>query len=279
MTRPPETIAIIGVGLLGGSIGKAALQRGVVRQVVGIHRDGDPIGQAIRLGATTSQTFVIEDGVTQADLIFVCTPAGAVVEKVRLVARFCKPNAIISDVASAKSRIVTELKDLPVPFVGGHPLTGSHSSGVDAARSDLFEGERILIAESPHTDADALEYVESFWHSLGATTQRMSPAEHDATMAITSHLPHWLASVLAAVTPPDYLKLVGRGWQDTTRIAAGNTEVWRDIFLQNRDEMLKAHAEFRRLLDRFQQALQANDEQAIVELLEQGRQIRESVGN
>ncbi len=279
MINPPKTIAIIGVGLLGGSIGKAALERGLLQRVVGIHRDGDPLGQAIELGATTSQTFVIEEGVVDADLIFVCTPAGAVVDKARLVAKHCRPDAVITDVASTKARIVAELADLSIPFVGGHPLTGSHSSGVDAARADLFDGERILITQGPHIDANALEYVESFWRSLGATTWHFTPEQHDATMAVTSHLPHWLASALAAATPQDCLGLVGRGWSDTTRIAAGNTEVWRDIFLQNRDEILKAHADFVGMLESFRAALQSNDEQALVKLLEQGKNIRDAVGS
>lgn len=279
MSKQSPTIAIIGVGLLGGSIGKAALSRGVVRRVIGIHRDGDPVGQAIALGATTSQTYVIEEGVVDADLIFVCTPAGAVVEKARLVARHCPPHAVITDVASTKERIVAELAGLPIPFVGGHPLAGSHSSGVEAARADMFEGERILTTPAAHTDEHALDFVESFWHSLGARVMRMSPEQHDLTMAATSHLPHWLASALAAVTPRDCLSFAASGWKDTTRVAAGNTEVWRDIFLQNRDQVLHAHAGFVQMLQRFQRALEQNDAQALVDLLEQGKQIRDAVGS
>ncbi len=279
MSKPSPTIAIIGVGLLGGSIGKAALTRGVARKVIGIHRDGDAVGQAIKLGATSSQTYIIEEGVADADLIFVCTPAGAVVEKAQLVALHCPPHAVITDVASTKQRIVAELVGLPIPFVGGHPLAGSHSSGVEAARADLFQGERILMTPAPHTDENALKYVESFWQSLGARVQRISPAQHDATMAATSHLPHWLASALAAVTPRDCLSYAASGWRDTTRVAAGNTEVWRDIFLQNRDEMLKAHTRLAQMLQRFHQALQANDPEALLELLEQGKQIRDAVGS
>jgi prephenate dehydrogenase len=257
----------------------AALRRGVVRDVMGIHPDSDPPDLAIRLGATTGQTYVIEEGVAGVDLVVVCTPAGEVTVRGRVAATHCRPSTVITDVASTKSQIVETMEDLPVRFVGGHPLTGSHESGVEAARPDLFERQRVVLTPSDQTDLAALEYVERFWQALGAETLRLSPEEHDRALAAASHLPHWVAAALSAATPPEYFPFVAGGWKDTTRIAAGNVEMWRDIFSANREHLLAAHDRFVGKLDQFREALQKNDIDALVQLLEQGKENRNAVGS
>jgi prephenate dehydrogenase len=254
----------------------AALSRKLTSRVIGIHRDGDPKGQAIALGATTEQTYSIEEGAAEAELIFVCTPAGAVTRRAGVAAANCDPRTILTDVASTKVNIVAELDQLPVRFVGAHPLAGSHASGVEAARPDLFVGQRVVTTPTDRTDAAALERVEQFWRAMGTTTLRMSPPAHDEALAATSHLPHWVASALAACTPEAHLSLVALGWKDTTRVAAGNVEVWKDIFSENREQLLVAHARFVGVLDRFREALENRDFDSLVSLLELAKQQRES---
>jgi prephenate dehydrogenase len=275
----PTKIAIIGVGLMGGSVGMAALQRNVVREVMGIHPDSDPPELAMRLGATTGQTYVIEAGVADVDLVVVCTPAAEVTIRGRVAAEHCKPTTVITDVASTKSQIVQSMDALAARFVGGHPLTGSHASGVEAARADLFEGQRVVLTPTAQTDEAALQYVERFWQALGAETLRMTPDAHDQALAATSHLPHWVAAALAVSTPSEYLPYVAGGWKDTTRVAAGNVEMWRDIFTENRERLLAAHERFIGTLDQFRQALEDDNIEALMQLLEQGKQNRDAVGS
>jgi prephenate dehydrogenase len=275
----PAKIAIIGVGLMGGSVGMAALRRNVVREVIGIHPDSDPPDVAMRLGATTGQTYVIEEGVADVDLVVICTPASEVAVRGRVAAAHCQPTTVMTDVASTKSQIVQAMDALWPQFVGGHPLTGSHASGIEAARADLFEGQRVVLTPTAATDESALQYVKRFWEALGAATLRLTPAAHDQALAATSHLPHWVAAALAASTPPEYFPLVAGGWKDTTRIAAGNVEMWRDILMQNREHLLAAHERFVGKLDQFRQALEAGNVDALIELLEQGKQNRNAVGS
>jgi prephenate dehydrogenase len=275
----PSKIAVIGVGLMGGSVGMAALRRNVVREVMGIHPDSDPPDVAMHLGATTGQTYVIEEGVADVDLVVVCTPAGEVTTRGRVAAAHCKPTAVITDVASTKSQIVQTMDALPGRFVGGHPLTGSHESGVEAARPDLFVGQRVVLTPTAETDESALHDVERFWQALGAETQRMSPTAHDQALAATSHLPHWVAAALAAATPPEYFPFVAGGWKDTTRVASGNVEMWRDIFTENREHLLSAHERFIETLDQFRQAIEDDNIEALIQLLEQGKQNRDALGS
>ena len=278
LDEPFESIAIIGVGLLGGSIGMAALQRKLARKVVGIHRDGDPEGQAIALGATSTQTYSIEEGVADVDMVFVCTPARAVVEKVQLVAENCRPGTIITDVASTKANIVAEIGG-GVPFVGGHPLAGSHQSGVEFANAELFAEKTTVLTPSEETDPKVLETVSGVWAALGAQVRCMGAEEHDLALAMTSHLPHWIASALSLATPQDLLPLVASGWKDTTRVSAGNVEMWTDIFMENRDQLLVACDKYQAIMHQFRQALEAADDPAIESLLEQGKQNRDAVAS
>ncbi len=265
---------------MGGSVGMAALQRKVVDEVIGIHPDSDPPDLAMRLGATTAQTYRIEAGVADVDMVVVCTPVGEVTLRATVAASHCPSHTVITDVASTKASIVAKMDAAwPGRFVGGHPLTGSHASGVRAARPDLFLGKRVLLTPTEQSDEASLACVEHFWRALGAQPTRMHPDEHDRALAATSHLPHWVATALAATTDPAHFPLVASGWKDTTRIAAGNVEMWRDIFMTNRDHLLRTHNEFVQTLDQFRQALEDRDSDALVVWLEKGKRNRDAVGS
>jgi prephenate dehydrogenase len=166
-----------------------------------------------------------------------------------------------------------------MPFVGSHPLAGSEKTGSEAARADLFEGRVVVVTESEVSDHDAVDTIEDFWQSLGATVVRMSPAEHDAALARTSHLPHLLASALAIATPDDLLPLTAGGWCDTTRIAASDPELWRQIFLANRVHTLKALADFETVLLSLRAAVEQADADRLTALLAEGKRRRDAVGS
>ena len=281
-----STIAIIGVGLIGGSIGLALRKRNLAQHIVGIGRSTKTLDRAIQLGCVTEATTDIAEGVKQAELIVVCTPVETIAQQVAAAAQHCPQGSLITDVGSTKAELVaqaeTALADrfaTHLPFVGSHPLAGSDKGGAHAASADLLEGRIVVVTATAVSDHDAVDAIEEFWQALGARVVRMSPEDHDAALARTSHLPHLVASALAAATPEALLSLTATGWHDTTRVAAGDVELWRQIFLANRAPTLKALADFERVLARFRTALETADATLLAELLAEGKRRRDAVGS
>ncbi|MGI8979610.1 MAG: prephenate dehydrogenase [Pirellulaceae bacterium] len=281
-----DTVAIVGVGLMGGSIGLALRKERMARHVIGIGRRIEQLRQAENRGVVTEVTTDLRQGVASANLVVVCTPVGDVPEFVALAAKACKPETIITDVGSTKAAIVAacdkalaDSKGLWASFVGSHPLAGRERTGVEFAREDLFQGRTTVITPTDDTRPEAAAKVEAFWQGLGCKVVRMTPEEHDISIAATSHLPHLIASALAAATPADLLTLTASGWADTTRIASGDIELWRQIFLDNRVNTLKALAPFETVLSELRQALESADGAALARLLQQGKRIRDTVGS
>jgi prephenate dehydrogenase len=281
-----DTIAIIGVGLLGGSIGLAVRERHLAKRVVGIGRDLARLREAENRRAVTEVASDLTAGVRDANLVIICTPVETVVDFVRQIAPIVDKGTLITDVGSTKATIVAgadkvlaDGKGLWASFVGSHPLAGSEKNGILFAKATLFEGRTVVVTPSELTNADATGKIERFWQAVGAKTLQMTPGEHDAAVASASHLPHLIASALAAATPEVALPLTATGWGDTTRVAAGDVELWRQILLDNRLHTLKALKGFEKVLSDFRAALEANDSAALLRLLTQGKRNRDFVGN
>jgi len=281
-----QTVAIVGVGLIGGSIGLALRKRKLARAVVGIGRRRRSLAAALQLGCVTETTTSIARGVKQADLTIVCTPVELIAAQVAEVGRHCPDGSLITDAGSTKRDLVERaevaLADRFVrrmPFVGSHPIAGSEKTGPEASRADLFEGRVVVVTESEVSDHDVVATIEEFWQSLGATVVRMSPADHDAALARTSHLPHLVASALAVATPAEVLPLTAGGWQDTTRIAASDPDLWRQIFLANPAHTLKALADFETVLKSLRAAVEQADADRLTALLAEGKRRRDAVGS
>jgi len=287
MTAEWDTVAILGVGLIGGSIGLGLLERGLARRVVGIGRRPASLRAARRRGAATETTTDVARGVADASVVIVCTPVDHVAEQVAHIRRHCLPEALVTDVASTKATIVAAIAaDDAVPdperrglFVGSHPLAGSEKTGVRFAEPGLFAGRAVVVTPTVRTPAAVVRKVTRFWKSLGARVSTMSAESHDEAVAAISHLPHLVASALAAATPPEQLKLVGGGWRDTTRVAAGDVELWRQIFGDNRRRLAPCLDHFITVLTEFRRALVEGDESELRRLLEAGKEIRDAVRN
>ena len=273
-----NTVAIVGVGLIGGSIGLALRERKLARRIVGIGRRQQSLDRAVRLKAIHAGTTDLASGVAKADLIVVCTPVDAIVDHVTACAKYAPARAIITDAGSTKQHIVERL-DARLPgssrFVGSHPLAGSEKTGPEHARSDLFEGRVVVVTPSRRSDRGDTQQITKFWESLGARVVTMTPAAHDAAVAATSHAPHVVASALAAATNSRDLPLVAGGWLDTTRIAAGDEELWRQILLDNRENTLAALERFQAALAEFRSAMEHSDGTKLKHLLRKGRKRRE----
>ncbi|TWT76873.1 prephenate dehydrogenase [Posidoniimonas polymericola] len=276
-------VAIIGPGLIGGSIGLGLKARGLADRVVGVVRSDRSAERAVQAGVVDQTTQDLAAAAAEADLTIVCTPVADVPAHCQQVAAAARSGAIITDAGSTKERLVAEvdatLAGSGVKFVGSHPLAGDHKSGPESARAELLAGRVVVVTPTDQTDSQALSRVCELWTALGARVEPMSPVDHDAALARTSHAPHVIATALANATPEDLLGLTGGGWRDTTRVAAGSPTLWRDILLDNPQATLAALDAFSQQLGRLQQAIADHDRDAIYRCLEEGKLRRDALGS
>lgn len=262
----PRRISILGVGLLGGSIGLAVRERLKDCQIIGYaHRDAT-VAAALERGAVLEATSDPAFAVRGADLILLCSPVGTFESLMSSIGPHLSPAALVSDVGSTKRSVVAAAEKLLPPtvrFIGSHPMAGSEKRGVQFARADLFDSALCILTPTPATDPGTIQKMETFWRVLGMRTTRLSPAEHDRRLAEISHLPHAVAAALVAMQDEPSLSLAGKGFFDATRIAAGDAGLWRDIFIDNRDNLCESLRHFRQKLDDLATLLEPENAQAL----------------
>ena len=279
-----NTLAIYGVGLLGGSIGLAAKARGIARRVIGIGRSAERLAEAVRRGAVDQATTRLEEGCAEADWIVLASSVSHIVELLPRVAAVCKPAAVVTDVGSTKATIVQQAARAFPPagpvFVGSHPMAGSERSGVANASADLFESACCIVTSTPQTPEEAAQRVEQFWRALGGRVVRLDPARHDRLVSLISHLPHMAAvGVLLAGAALDedaeiLATLLGNGFRDSTRVAAGPPELWRDICLENREAIADDLARLAEQLSQLAGQIRGGQAERLLEQLQRARDFR-----
>jgi prephenate dehydrogenase len=278
-------ITLVGVGLLGGSLGLAVRQLRLAGHVCGLVRRSNAIAECEKLGVVDQATRHLGPAVTDADLIILCSPIGQMRGLVQEMLPFLKPDAIITDVGSVKGIVVEELEPLAqsvgAHFVGSHPMAGSEKTGVTAARADLFRNAVCVVTPTGRTNVAALKLVNEFWTALGCRLLALSPTQHDDLVSRSSHLPHVVAAelanyVLSPIHPREQALLCANGFRDTTRVASGSPELWRDIALANRQHLGRVLGVFIEDLSEFQRALAESDTKAIEEFFTQARQRRDA---
>jgi prephenate dehydrogenase len=250
----PKRLSIIGVGLLGGSIGLAVKSAAMHCRVVGYGHRRSTLDKALASGAIDEAANTPAGAVKGADLVILCTPVGLFRQNLADIATALAKGAIVTDVGSTKRGVVkaaAELLPKHARFVGSHPMAGSEKRGVEFARADLFQDARCILTPDPSTNAEALAAVDAFWRTLGMSISTLSPDEHDRLVSQISHLPHALAASLVTMQEDAALPLAGKGFLDSTRIAGGDGSLWRDIFLDNRDHLAAALTKYRGTLDEF----------------------------
>lgn len=281
-----DRVAIIGTGLIGGSLGLALRARGLAREVVAVARSEESLRLAVERGAADQATGDIATAVTGADLVVLAAPVSQIIEHLQAIAGVIRPDCVITDVGSVKGPIVTAAEQaLPHParFVGGHPLAGSEQRGMAAARDNLFEGAPWLLTPTPVTDRKAVNDLERLATAVGAAPLVLSPREHDALLARTSHLPHLTAAALVNVVAQyaqrhrDTLQVIGTGFRDTTRIAAGDAHLWADIALANAEPLLACLQDMSLELDALAKALRDGNRELLQSLLARAQHTRESL--
>ena len=280
-----DTVAIVGVGLIGGSLGMAARRRGIARRVIGIGRTEQKLMRAKILGAIDDYSMDMESGAADAELVILCTPVKLVAPTLRKMAASLKDGAIITDAGSTKREIVRDCEEATPSgrfFVGGHPMAGSEQTGVNAARADLFVGATYAITPGVGTDLMALSKMTEFAGALGAHVEILSPEEHDEAVAVISHLPHAIAAGLMRLAEDSHrntgktFSLTAGSFRDLTRISDSSPELWRDICMSNAGPLAQSITDLQKTLDELKSALVSYDDQAIEKFFARARQIRET---
>ncbi len=259
-------VAIVGVGLIGGSIGKALRERGLATRVVGIGRNPDRLAEAVRLGAIDSETTDLAEGVSDAQVAVVCTPVTQIASTVQSLADAGSDELLITDAGSTKRAIVDAVERHPRArslFVGAHPIAGSERQGVEHSDPNLFDYRACVLTPTTVTPADRLERAIGFWSAIGCRVTTLDPATHDETLALTSHLPHVVAAALAGTVPAEMLSLAAGAYRDGTRVAGADAALWTAIFHENRAALLSALREFEHHIANFRVLLDADDGAAI----------------
>jgi len=277
-------ITVVGVGLLGGSIGLAVKRRKLARQIAGFVRRAASLKDCEKAGAVNFATTDLPAAVWEADLVILCAPLGQMRPLAERMLPALKPGAVVTDVGSVKASVVSELESLiarsGAHFVGSHPMAGAEKTGVNAARADLFVNAVCVVTPTKKTNRAALKKVERFWKALGSQVLELNPATHDALVSRSSHLPHVMAATLANLVlnpaqPRLQAALCANGFRDTTRIASGSPEMWRDIALANRRNLAKSLDAFVAELKKFQRGLRKGEAQAMAAFFETAKQRRD----
>lgn len=288
MTTPLfNRMALIGVGLIGSSIARAAREQGVVRSIVATARSGATRARVAELGIADQVVDTNAAAVDGADLVILCIPVGQCGPVAEEIAPRLSPGAIVSDVGSVKAAVVRDVAPhLPdgVHFVPAHPVAGTENSGPDAGFAELFINRWCILTPPEGTDPGATDKLATFWSALGANVETMSPEHHDLVLAITSHLPHLIAYTivgtadeLGRVTRSEVLKFSAGGFRDFTRIAASDPTMWRDVFLANRDAVLEMLGTFSEDLAKLTRAIRRGDGDTLFDLFTRTRAIRRGI--
>jgi prephenate dehydrogenase len=279
-----KKVTLAGVGLLGGSLGLALKQRKLADLVVGFVRRNESIKECETHGAVDSATLDLHEAISGSELVVLCTPIAKMKALVKQMRPALAKGAIVTDVGSVKGSVVRDLEALVAKlggsFIGSHPMAGAERMGVAAARGDLFNNAVCVVTPTSKSDKTDIEKVEELWKSVGARTLRMSPDLHDELVSRSSHLPHVLAATLAnAVLDPKQPKqqaaLCANGFRDTTRIASGSPEMWRDIALANRENLISALDCFVEDLQGLRGLLKSKNEKAIAKFFETAKKRRD----
>ena len=275
-------VTVVSPGLIGGSVARGLRSRRLCREVMVVARHEAAIRTVLDAGAADAGTTDLTEGVTGASLVLLCAPVSALPGMIRAAWPHLAPGAVLTDAGSVKRGVVEAARECPTrpdaSFVGGHPMAGSERSGFEASDGDLFEGKVALVTPTADTPAAAIAAATSLWESLGSAVRHLSPETHDHLVAEISHLPHLAAYALVAAAEADALPLVGRGFVDTTRIAASAESLWTDIFRDNRRPLLDALTRYEAVLDRWRDLVARGDWATLEAELGRAREVREKLG-
>ncbi len=277
-------LAIIGVGLIGGSLARALRKAGEVHEIIGCGRGRENLEKAVELGVIDSYTHGIGEAVTGADMIFLAVPLGAMKEAFAAMKGRLAEDAVITDAGSSKGSVVADAKaafgEVPAMLVPGHPIAGTERNGVEASFAELYQNRRVILTPTDDTDPDATARVRRMWEACGAEVSEMSVEHHDEVLAATSHLPHMLAfglvDALSRMKENDEIfRYAAGGFRDFTRIASSNPVMWRDVCVANGPALSKMLAAFAEEMNDLAQTIAAGDGEHLLEVFSRAKAARD----
>jgi Prephenate dehydrogenase len=278
-----NSVAIVGVGLIGGSLALSARQKGIFNHIVGIGRTPENLRKAKDLNVVDEFTLNLDEGVKNAELVVIATPVSDIIPIIKKALPALKKGAIITDVGSVKNEIMIETDKLSLSgvfFVGSHPIAGTENSGVEATSSDLFLERKCILTPSKKTDPSALEKIKNLWISVGSEVFFMDSEPHDQILGAVSHLPHMIAFALVNYLheinyeKESIFKFSGGGLKDFTRIAASHPIMWKDIALMNKGNLVNLMEGFQKTLEELKELINRGDGDELVRKFEESRRIR-----
>jgi prephenate dehydrogenase len=282
-----ERLAIVGVGLIGGSIGRALRDSSAATEIIGYGRNPAHLSRAVELGLVDRWSTVLSDAVAEAEVVMVATPVGAMPGLFARLVDFISPTCIVTDAGSVKKKVVDAARASfgrsVARFVPGHPIAGLEQSGVEAATGDLFRGQKVILTPTPDTDPKAVAQINSLWRTTGGQLMDMSPERHDRLLALTSHLPHMLAYALVnlladqAQDEGECFDLAAGGFYDISRIASSDPVMWRDICLHNTDEVLARIGEYQDMIARLAALVKVKDAEGLEQMFRKARGARSRI--
>ena len=270
-------VAIIGVGLIGGSMALAIKKKCLAHQIIGVSRHKNTLiwGKKSHVIDKGSQDLSI---IQDADLVVLATPVNTILKLADIILKFIRKDSIVTDVGSTKKEIVSKLSKIFPNYVGSHPLAGSEKRGLVNASTDIFKNSLCILTPAKNTNPKALKKIKNLWNRLGARVIFLSPDTHDRILSFVSHLPHVIAFSLIDIVPDKYLKFGATGLKDTTRIALSDSRLWVDILLSNRKNMLESIEDFENNLSRIKSVINKRDERTLIKILKRAKGKREVLG-
>lgn len=270
-------VVIIGTGLIGGSLGLDLKKKHLAGEIIGLSRQRKNAYLSKKIGAVDQISRSL-DAVIGADLVILATPVDTIIDIGLKIANKIKKNCVVIDVGSSKENIVSKLSASIPNFIGCHPMAGSEKKGIAGAQSGIFSGSVCIVTPDRLTNDSALNKIKLLWEKLGAQVVILSPKKHDQILSLTSHLPHALAFSLVNTVPVKFLGFSAGGLKDLTRIAASDADLWSQIFLSNRNNLLNALCAFQRELDSLKLALKNNNKNKLTKILGHAREKRKILG-
>lgn len=278
-----NSVCIIGVGLIGGSLALALKQNGIANRIIGYGRNEKRLIDALNLKIIDDFTLSLKEA-ADSEFIVLATPLGIFEKITTEISSFLQPNSILMDVGSVKKHVINTIESIipdNVHFIPTHPIAGSDKTGFEHARQDLFKGARVIITPTEKTDQKVLERISRMWQTIGALVEFMSAEEHDKIYALMSHLPHLISFCLVNTVyniDANLIKYAGSGFKDTTRIAKSSPEIWKDIFLMNKDNIFKTLDFFIYKIEEIKKLIsQGNSEDKIIEFIETAKKLRKTI--
>ncbi len=275
-----KRVTIVGVGLMGGSLGMAIKKHSLAQEVVGFSQRQSSLLEAIKQKAIDVAETDARNALSHADLVIFATPVESIIKLLPTLSPFIRRGCYVTDLGSVKAEIVEVAeKNLQTPpfFIGAHPLVGSEKQGVENASAELFENTKCIMTPTDKTNPAVKEKMKSFWSRMGAQVSFLTPTEHDEILSYTSHLPHLLAYGLVDTLPAKSQEFIAQGFKDTTRIASSSPQIWNDISMTNSKNLIKALDELVKNLSTMRKAINSHDTQTLTQIFTRAKEKRDAI--